>query len=307
MRSGKTILKEAGIVLIVSLMILSTVVIAGDVVIKGDRASPPTQPVISEIVLNQEVWKYEIKFNANPESTIDHYNIYSEIAYDVYEKIGEVDSDGAFHYSYLDINSSPETKGTRYKISAVGDDGQESILSNYHQYCCLTISGGYGSTVGLMWSPYLGRTPSKYGIYRGSAPDNMVLYDTITGSFTSYNDCNVFSVYYYAVKPIFNFTEPDIEITVSGGFGVTAIINNIGTKVLTNLDWTITLYGDNIWFGQTRSGLISSLAPGGSITVRNFPFFGFGEIGIAVKAGNIGVYAKGTAILFFVLGVTIVP
>lgn len=95
-----------------------------------------------------------------------------------------------------------------------------------------------------------------------------------------------------------------VEITIGGGFGVSAIIKNIGETTLTNINWSIALDGKLIFFGKTKSGTITSLAAGEFVTVRDFLIIGLGETGIAVKAEDVEVNATGTAFLFFVVGVT---
>ncbi len=306
----RNIMKKAGVLLIASLMVISTIVVAGDVVRKGDGSSPLSQPVISEIVINETVWKYQINFISNPEPTIDFYNIYKERTSDVYVKIGEVDSDGSNNYSYLDANdggdpnSGPDIASSRYKISAVDNEGQESILSNYHQYLFCQVNQGVPSTtINLVWTPYLGRTPSRYDIYRGTSPDQIYLYDNVSGSFTTYNDINVYDVYYYLVKPVFNNNNvQSVEITINGGFGVSAIVKNTGATDLTNIDWSITFDGALIFFGQTKTGTIPSLAVGQSVTVKDF-VIGFGETGIAVSVGAEEASATATVIVVFVVDV----
>lgn len=94
-----------------------------------------------------------------------------------------------------------------------------------------------------------------------------------------------------------------LDITIRGGFGVSAIIKNIGTKELIDIPWSITLDGKLIFFGQTKSGIITSLAPGESMTIRDFLILGFGETGIGVKARDNKANATGIAILFFIVGV----
>ena len=181
----------------------------------GETASTPpsltpksTQPVICEVSKKSPHGKYVINFVSNPEPTIHHYNIYKEIEVDVYEKIGEVAaSSGSSNYSYVDYSSNPSQRPARYKISAVNDEGQESKLSNYHQPVFLQVNQGVPSTnINLDWTSYLGRTLSQYEIYRGTSPDDahMHLYDTISGSLTSYTDANVYDTYYYSVKPLFS-------------------------------------------------------------------------------------------------------
>jgi hypothetical protein len=101
-----------------------------------------------------------------------------------------------------------------------------------------------------------------------------------------------------------NITGLTIEIKIGGGYGVSAIIQNTGTIELTDIPWSITLDGSMIFFGQTKSGTIPSLAPGESITVRDLFIIGIGETGIAVEAGDAKANATGITLLFFVLGVT---
>ena len=96
---------------------------------------------------------------------------------------------------------------------------------------------------------------------------------------------------------------PPITITIKGGLGVSATIKNTGTTTLTNLSWTITLDGKNIFFGKTKTGTIAALAPGESVTVKNLLVIGFGKTGIAVNVGAAETSATGTVILFFVIGV----
>jgi hypothetical protein len=72
---------------------------------------------------------------------------------------------------------------------------------------------------------------------------------------------------------------------------------------LTNLSWTITLDGKNIFFGKTKTGTIAALAPEESVTVKNLLVIGFGKTGIAVNVGAAEDSATGTVILFFVIGV----
>jgi hypothetical protein len=63
-----------------------------------------------------------------------------------------------------------------------------------------------GSTMILNWSEYYDESgmyiPTRYYIYRGTQPDNMVYLDTVNSYFTNYNDSNVFSSYYYMVGTV---------------------------------------------------------------------------------------------------------
>ncbi len=93
-----------------------------------------------------------------------------------------------------------------------------------------------------------------------------------------------------------------VEITISGGIGVSATIKNVGTEDLTNVPWTISLDGSLIFVGKTKSGTIASLAAGESATVKDF-VLGFGKTGISAAVGTTETTASGTVLLFFIIGV----
>lgn len=93
-----------------------------------------------------------------------------------------------------------------------------------------------------------------------------------------------------------------LAIAIKGGFGVSAEIKNIGTIDATNISWTIALDGKMIFVGKSKPGTIPSLAVGDSATVKEF-VIGFGKTGINVTAGPAMASAAGTAIFFFVVGV----
>ena len=95
---------------------------------------------------------------------------------------------------------------------------------------------------------------------------------------------------------------PNVTITITGGFGVSATIKNTGETTLTNLSWSISLDGSLIFIGKTKSGNIPSLAPGESVTVKDF-VIGIGKTGIEVNVEAAQSTAAGTVLLFLVVGV----
>jgi hypothetical protein len=96
---------------------------------------------------------------------------------------------------------------------------------------------------------------------------------------------------------------PSILITITGGFGVSAIIKNNGTTNLTNIAWTINLDGKLIFVGKAQSGTIDVLTAGELVTVKDF-VIGFGKTKIVATAGDTETSASGMVLLFFVRGVT---
>ncbi|PKP22994.1 MAG: hypothetical protein CVU05_01455 [Bacteroidetes bacterium HGW-Bacteroidetes-21] len=145
-------------------------------------------------------WKNKIMWEKTPAQGILGYNVYKEVATNVYSGIGYVSFTNPAEYT--DANSQPESYANRYKISVIDTCGNESEKSYYHNTMNLTIAA-FGSTMGLSWTSYSDESgnfvPSLYYIYRGTSPTNMTFLASIPGTQTSYNDNNVFSVYYYIV------------------------------------------------------------------------------------------------------------
>ena len=79
-------------------------------------------------------------------------------------------------------------------------------------------------------------------------------------------------------------------------------LRTMGLRIL-HVNWSITLDGKLIFVGKSKSGTIDALAAGESVTVKDF-VIGLGKTGIAVEVGGFGASESGTALLFFVLGVS---
>ncbi|MEA3496560.1 MAG: YCF48-related protein, partial [Bacteroidota bacterium] len=147
-------------------------------------------------------YKYKLIWEQIPEQATDYYNIY-KLSGTNYVNIGTV--------SYLqlsefvDLNSKPNNKTERYKISAVDSYGNESSLSPYHEPMFLQANQGVpASTVNLFWNKYTDESgdyvPEWYYIYRGSNPNNMYVLDSVSGAGAAmYSDNNVLSTFYYRV------------------------------------------------------------------------------------------------------------
>ena len=93
----------------------------------------------------------------------------------------------------------------------------------------------------------------------------------------------------------------DFTIEIKGGFGVSAVIKNIGTSDVTNVSWTIALDGGFIFLGKTKTGSVD-IPAGEQVTVKSM-VFGIGKPTITVTVDTAEKTATGTVILFFVLGV----
>ena len=147
--------------------------------------------------------KNKIVWEKTPNVGTEYYIIYKENGTNNYIQSGNILSTQTAEF--IDYFSQPESHGDKYKIAVLDTCGNESALSPYHKTMNLTISS-FGTTMGLNWDKYIDEsgsfTPFRYYIYRGISTNNMILYDSVSGSFNSYNDVNVTSLLYYKIGVI---------------------------------------------------------------------------------------------------------
>ena len=152
------------------------------------------------VTVDSVLWKNKILWEKTLGVNTEYYLIYKESGTNNYIQIGNVQANQPGEF--IDLFSVPESHGDKYKISVLDSCGVESNKSLYHKTINLTIAA-FGSTMGLNWDDYIDEsgtyTPFRYYIYRGISPSSMVLHDSVSGSFNSYNDLNVFNVYYYKI------------------------------------------------------------------------------------------------------------
>lgn len=148
---------------------------------------------------NMVVWE------KTPGVNIASYNIYKEVATNFYSWIANVPYNNMS--TYVDANSSPEVHPDRYKISILDSMGSESLRSPYHMTIHLQASAGVPSTnINLSWTHYYDEegvfVPAKYYIFRGTLPTNLSLLDSVSGSYSTYTDVNVYNPYFYMIGAI---------------------------------------------------------------------------------------------------------
>lgn len=92
--------------------------------------------------------------------------------------------------------------------------------------------------------------------------------------------------------------EPEIIIySITGGFGVNAVIKNIGSADAIDVPWSIALDGNMIFLGKSKTGTIDIKAHS-SVTIGNL-VFGFSTTNIEVAAGNVTKSTTGKVFLVF--------
>lgn len=102
---------------------------------------------------------------------------------------------------------------------------------------------------------------------------------------------------------------PELEIeSIAGGFGVSALIQNVGDANATDVNWSITLDGGLIILGKEKTGTVASIAEGEQAAIQSSLIFGIGKTTITVTAecaegSSDEKTAEGFVLLFFVLGV----
>jgi hypothetical protein len=154
------------------------------------------------VTVDTSTWKNKVMWEKTDNVGTEYYLIYKETGTNSYSQIGNVVATQPGEY--VDLFSQPEVHGDKYKITVLDTCGNESDLNNcfYHKTVNLTIAA-FGSTMGLNWDDYVDESgnfvPFRYYIYRGTSPATMALYDSVSGSLNSYNDNNIFTVYYYMI------------------------------------------------------------------------------------------------------------
>ena len=72
---------------------------------------------------------------------------------------------------------------------------------------------------------------------------------------------------------------------ITGGFGVSAVIENIGAVEAENVEWTITIDG-LVLFGKEKTGSFEKIMPGFGPVAKTGFIFGLGPVDITVTSGE---------------------
>jgi photosystem II stability/assembly factor-like uncharacterized protein len=91
---------------------------------------------------------------------------------------------------------------------------------------------------------------------------------------------------------------PNLQITITGGFGVKIHIKNLGNTAVTNASWTLLLDGGILLIGKQKTG-ISTIEVGNEITLNSL-VFGFGKPTITFTIASSQKIIQGSLFLFFV-------
>jgi photosystem II stability/assembly factor-like uncharacterized protein len=91
---------------------------------------------------------------------------------------------------------------------------------------------------------------------------------------------------------------PNLEITITGGFGVRVHVKNLGSADIENESWNLMIENGIIFLGKHKSGIISIKA--GNETSLSSLVFGFGKPTLTFSIASLQKSVQGTVFFFFV-------
>jgi hypothetical protein len=95
---------------------------------------------------------------------------------------------------------------------------------------------------------------------------------------------------------------PLLSLTITGGKGVSVLIENRGLLTVNKVPWRINLSGGIILKGASKEGMIPQLLPGQQ-KILTSSIIGFGKTIITATVSDTKTTAKGFVLLIFVIGV----
>jgi hypothetical protein len=185
--------------------------------------------------------------------------------------------------------STVTTNGKHPRVTAIGESVVVSYVRDLDLYTALSDDGGQS------WDE-----SSPVNDVSEMVPDQIGTAD-VSGMHVVWTDdreSDRFKRVYYDQT---GFAVPVISIeSISGGFGVSAVVKNVGTADATDIDWSIEFEGGVFIGGKTDT--IASLAPDQTETIRSGLVLGLGGTEVTVTAGTAVEKVSATVLLFFVLG-----
>ena len=189
-------------------------------------------PQICLLTADSASGKNTIVWERKANRKIKGYNVYREsVVRDLYEKVGFVS------YSvpgvFVDSTSTPEAHQSLYKISVVGANDAVSPMSNYHKTLFLQYVSSQGG-VNLMWQPYEIEDGSiefkSYVLYKGTDPNNLKAFATISSSLQVYTDkdpASLKQLTYYRIRGVLNNACNSQKLLKAGGGPFVESVSNL--------------------------------------------------------------------------------
>ena len=150
-----------------------------------------TNPEISLVTVDRLTQHNLVVWEREETDEIHHYNVYRESSHAFqYEKIGEVPYNDISVFE--DEQADVKHQSSRYRITAVDYDGNESAMSKEHKTMLLAQNAGLSlKTVNLIWDSYEGIDYTMFKIYRNTYSKGWTLIDSISSRSFIWIDDNV--------------------------------------------------------------------------------------------------------------------
>ena len=94
-----------------------------------------------------------------------------------------------------------------------------------------------------------------------------------------------------------------LEVSITGGLGVSLQVTNTGTSTYTNVPWSISLQGGLLLSANQSSGSFLQL-PSGLQATKKLPILGIGKTTIIVSVDGITTSTPAFLFFVFVLGLS---
>jgi parallel beta-helix repeat protein len=174
----------------------------------------------------------------------------------------------------------------------VSDNCSNTTL--YHNTLAGNAGNAYDVNPGNVWDN--GSSGNYWSDYNGSDLNHDGIGDTPYGI-----PGNVSVDRYPLMEPFGSVQQPQLLVTIKGGVGITASVENQGSWDAIQVDWLWTLLGGYFISPSLRyqSGTIPLLTPGQIVVVVTTKhLFGFGLTNLVVNVGKVTAFQRG-----FLLGI----
>ncbi len=165
--------------------------------------------------------------------------------------------------------------------------GETNGLTNVeYEYCSSSIDPGdkiqryqfiWGDDSTLVWGPF----DSGEEVCLTHAWAEPGVYNVTVRAFDEYNAYNLSDPLVVTISD----PAPELNVSLKGGNGITAIIENIGTANATDIEWTLTIEGGLLIFTREFNGTIPNIMPGEK---NETELLGRQFLGLGIGLGFIG-------------------